>query len=476
MPKQQHKSEQEILTITNLTDYRAEESVLGCILIDPESIHEIGHFLKPEYFHREIHRWVYKIFLDLVQEGTPIDSVIVIGRLEKQGNLEETGGESLLSSFMSTVPTSINVVHYAQIVEAMAVRRQLIAAASAIANLAGDNDTKLEEVVGQAESIIFDVSHKRSSSKIKHIKDVASEHMEHMSYLSENGRPNGISTGFSDMDWALSANGMEKGQLIMIAGDTAMGKSALALDIATNVAKKGHPAAFFTLEMTERQLFQRRVSADCKIPSNKLKDPQQLTEEEWARYYKSVGSLSEIPLYIDESPFLTPMQLLSKCRRLQARSGLDLIVVDYLALMGADGIFNNETLRLAYISRTLKLIAKELNVVLIVCAQLNGKQIAQRADKRPQLADLRFSSDPNNDSDIVLFIYRDEYYNPETTDKPNIGEVIFAKQREGISQIIVDLYWQAQYMSFRDLARSSEESSMVPAKSESWPDYASYDN
>ena len=281
--------------------------------------------------------------------------------------------------------------------------------------------------------------------------------------MNEHGTVQGVSTGFMDLDKGLSAGGFEKGQLVMIAADTGMGKSALLLDIITNAAKGGHKSALFTLEMTEQQMFQRKVAAESKVPVSRLKNPRSMGDAEWTKYYEALGKLSELPIHIDESAFITPMQLLSKCRRLQATTGLDIVAVDYLALMGADGDHNNETLRLGSISRALKLIAKELNVILIVCAQLNAKQIGQRQDKRPQLTDLRFSSDPNNDSDVVLFIYRDEYYNPDTSERPGIGEVSCAKQREGFL-FTADLFWQAQFATFKSLQRQDLNFNDPPPK------------
>jgi len=449
MPKQnEHDS-----VILPPSNFEAEEAVLGSILIDNNAIFEIGHFLKPLHFYRESNRLIFETFLHLSKTKEPLDIITVPAELSRRGHLEDVGREAYILSLVNVVPTSINIVHYARIVEKLAVRRQLIAAASIVANLAYDNDLEIEDIVGQAEKVIFDVAHQRMANQTKTMKEVASDHLEHIESLNEHGAVEGISTGFLDMDAMFSGGGMEKDQLIMIAGDTGMGKSALLLDIITNAAKKGHKTALFTLEMSERQMFQRKVASESRVLSSKLKDPRTLNEAEWKAYYAAAGRLSELPIHIDDSAFITPMQLLSKCRRLQATEGLDVIGVDYLALMGADGEHGNETLRLGSISRAFKLIAKELNCALVVCAQLNAKQIAQRADRRPKLADVRGSSDPNNDSDVVILIYRDEYYNPETSERPNIGEAIFAKQREGATGII-DLYWNGPFMCFRDLQRS----------------------
>ena len=437
--------------IVSLNNFEAEEAVLGSVLINPDSIFDISHFLTPDHFYRQINGSIFAAMQHLAQNKIPIDPITLIDEIGRRDQLEGIGGPGYIASLINTVPTSINIEAYARIVEDMATRRRILTAASTAANLALDKEKPLDEVVSEAENALFQISHNRASHRVKHIRDVANEHMEMLGMIQETGAFPTVSTGFVDLDRALSAGGMEKGQLIMIPGDTGMGKSALLLNILANAAKKGHSAAMFTLEMTDHQMFQRQVAADSKIPVSKLKQAN-LTDEELSRYYQHVGELSILNFHIDESAFITPMTLLSKCRRIQARYGLDVVGVDYLALMSADGEFHNETLRLGSISRALKLIAKDLNVVMIVCAQLNAKQISARMDKRPQLGDLRWSSDPNNDSDVVMFVYRDEYYNKDTSDRPNIGEVIFGKQREGWTPT-VDLYWNGELMSFYTLSR-----------------------
>ena len=429
----------------------AEESVLGSIMIDSDSLYEVSHFLSPDHFYREKNKWIYEVFLELSRAKTPLDPITIADALRKRSQLEEVGGEAYLIGLLTGVPTSMHVEHYAKIVEETATRRRIITAASTAANLAMDQEQPIEEVVSQAEAALFSVSKNRVGHKIKHIKDVATQHMDRMEQINETGTIPHVKTGFIDLDRILSAGGMEKGQLILMPGDTGMGKSSLLLGIMMNAAKKDHKCAMFTLEMTDMQMFQRQIAAETRIPVSTLKQAA-LTPTEWVKYYEEVGRLSDLPFHIDESAFITPMGLLSKCRRIQARHGLDVVGVDYLALMGADGDYRNETLRLGYISKTLKLIAKDLDVVMLVCAQLNSKQIAMRQDKRPQLSDLRFSSDPNNDSDVVMSLYRDDYYNPELSERPNIAEVIIGKQREGATGTI-DLFWQSTLMTFRNLER-----------------------
>lgn len=439
--------------VYTLNDFAAEEAVLGSILIDNDSLYEVAHFLTPDDFYREKNKWVYEVLIELGKNKTPFDIITVSDGLRKRHQLEEIGGEPYIIGLLNGVPTSINIVAYAKIIEDMATRRRILSASSLAAQLALDTEEPIDSVVAQAESALFSVSKDRPSHTITHIKDVARDHLELLESIREGGELPVIKTGFMDLDRVLSAGGFERGQLIMIPGDTGMGKSALLLGMMMNAAKEDHKCALFTLEMTALQMFQRQVAADARISVGSMKQAA-MTEAEWVKYYDSMGRLSELDFHIDDSAFMTPMTLLSKCRRIQARDGLDVVGVDYLALMGADGDHQNETLRLASISKTLKLIAKELNVVMIVAAQLNSKQIAARQDKRPQLGDLRFSSDPNNDSDVVLLLYRDGYYNGEASERPNIAEVVIGKQREGFTPI-VDLFWQAEYMAFRDLQRQS---------------------
>ena len=263
MPKSQNETKAYIPP----SNFEAEEAVLGAILIDNEALHEIGHFLKPMHFYREVHKWIYEAILYLSKTRTPIDMITLSEELSSRGRLEEIGGTAGVIGLLNTVPTSINVLHYAKIVESLATRRQLLSAASTIASLAGDTDLELEQVLGDSESVLFDISHQRSTTQIKSIKDVASEHLENLQHMNEHGTVQGVSTGFMDLDKGLSAGGFEKGQLVMIAADTGMGKSALLLDIITNAAKGGHKSALFTLEMTEQQMFQRKVAAESKAVS-----------------------------------------------------------------------------------------------------------------------------------------------------------------------------------------------------------------
>lgn len=455
-------SEQEqILPPSNL---EAEEALLGSILIDPQSLFDVAHIIQKDDFFRETHGYIFQAIQDLALNNSPIDLITITDELRRKSVLEDIGGEAYIIGLISIVPTSINVLSYANIVKATSIRRQLIQAASKAAQAAFDEEEDIDVVLSTAEQAIFDVAHKRQSRQATHIKDIASEHMERMEFLNETGGVDTISTGFLDLDRLISGGGFERGSLILVPGDTGMGKSSMLISMATNMAQKDFKIAFFSLEMPNRQVFQRQVSAATRVPVSLFKQPHLMDQAQWAKYYENAGRLSELEIHIDDSG-VTPMSLLSKCRRIQSMTGLDVVFIDYLALMGTDGVFNNETLRLASISRALKLIAIELDVVIIVAAQLNSKDVAKRQDKRPTLDLVRWSSDPNSDSDIVMFVYRDDYYNPDTSTKPNIVEIIIAKQREG-STGVIDLYWQADLMTMRNLERQHieiDEKASTPA-------------
>jgi replicative DNA helicase len=436
-----------------LYNYGAEESVLGSIIIDNDAIFDVSHFLLPDHFHKVTHQWIYKAMLSLAESKTPIDPVTLSEKLRQANQLEDVGDTPGIINLMNTVPTSMSVVHYANIVKDLSTRRRIISAAEQAARLAYDETLTIQDVQSGAERTMFNASTDNRGDEVRHISDVARDHLDHLENIREHGIVTGIPTGLYELDDALNAGGLEPGTFVIVAADTGMGKSSLLLNMISHAAKNGYKGALFTLEMTALQVFQRQVAIETKIPVSRYKRGE-LSQDEMAMYYAELGKLSELGIYIDQSPFLTPMQLLSKCRRMQMKDGLDLVMVDYLALMQSDQKEANETLRLGSISRALKLIAKDLNVPVVCAAQLTSKSIAQRQDKRPQLADMRFSSDPNNDADVVTFIYRDEYYNPDTSDRPNVAEIIFGKQREGPTPTI-DLYWQAHLMSFRNLQRQS---------------------
>jgi replicative DNA helicase len=433
------------------SNLEAEEACLGSLLIDTEALHDVAYFLKPEHFYRVTNGWIYEAIIKLSNAGTPVDMITLTTDLRNSEKLEEIGGESYIIGLINTVPTSVNVLQYAQLVLEKAKRRALINAGTKIANYALDEDMPIDEAIAKSESALYLVAlAEEGNQATEHISKVVSRHMDRMEMLNKDGKSHVITTGLTDLNMLLSG-GFERGSLILVAGDTGMGKSSLLRHFIFAAAKNGASGAYFSLEMPSIQLLQRQISADTRIPVVRYKMGD-IQEADWPNYYEHAGKLSELFVDLDDSGVLTPSLITSKCRRIKMQRGLDIIAVDYMALMTADEKTQTETLRLASLSRGLKILAIELNIVVLVAIQLNSKMIATRQDKRPLMPDVRNSSDPNADSDIVLLLYRDEYYNPDTSERPNIAEITIAKNRDGHTGV-VDAYWRGELLSFSNLQR-----------------------
>lgn len=428
----------------------AEEALLGSLLIDPDAIFEVASFLRPEAFYREQNKWIYEAILDLNERRDPVDLITLTDELRRRNQLEEVGGEAFIIGLINTVPTSINARSYGKIVDAAALRRRMIGAASTIANLAYEQDEDINIVIDRAEQALFSISEKRTTRDLKPVKDIARSYLDRIEELHARGDDViGVPTSFSDLDRLLG--GLNKSDLIIIAARPGMGKTALQLSIGQTAARRfGKRVAIFSLEMSGEQLVQRMIAAETRIDSQRLRRGD-LHDSEWPLFYEAVGRISETKLFIDDTPSITPMQLRTKCRRLYAEHGLDVIMVDYLQLMQTERTQSNRVQEISEISRALKGLARELDVPVVANSQLS-RAVEQRSDKRPQLSDLRDSGSIEQDADVVLFIYRDEYYNPESSDRPNIAEINIAKHRNGPTAI-VDLYWHGQLATFRNLQR-----------------------
>ncbi len=429
----------------------AEEAVLGSLLIDPDSIFEISSFLKAASFYRAQYRMVYEAILTLSDKRDPIDLVTVAEVLRQRGQLDEVGGEPVLIDLLNAVPTSVNVESYARTVEQLSVRRRLIRAAGQIANYAWEEAEDVEVVLDKSEQALFGISEERTTRDLTPVRYIARDFMERIEKLRDQDEDIvGIPTGFTDLDSKLS--GLNKSDLIILAARPGMGKTALLLAFALNAARTHNKrVAMFNMEMSGEQLLMRMLAAETQIDSQRLRRGK-IYDTELPIFYEAVGRLSEAPIYIDDTPNLTPRQMRNKCRRLYAERGIDLVCVDYLQLMGSDrGGGANRVQEISDISRGLKLLARELNVPVIAAAQLS-RSVESRQDKRPILSDLRDSGSIEQDADIVSFIYRDEYYNPDTTDRPGIAELNVAKHRNGPTGI-VDLFWQGELATFKNLQR-----------------------
>ncbi len=406
----------------------AEEAVLGSILINPEAYYDVAEFLQSEDFYIHRHRWIWQTFARLTQNRTPIDSLTVIENLDQQGQLSEIGGAAYITTLINSVPSSLHAISYGRIVEETAVRRGMLEAANRIAKLAYQEDTGLEAVMDDAEKAVFGVSERRMTRDLAPIQHVLSEYYDNISELaSRDDEIRGVPTNFIDIDNLLG--GLQPSDLLIVAGRPGMGKTGFALSIAKNAAliHKKH-VAIFSLEMSNDQLVQRLLAQETGIDSQRLRMGK-LEEDEWSLFTHAIEVLSDTRIFLDDTPGITPLQLRTKCRRLHLEHRLDLVIVDYLQLMSGDNRTENRVQEVSFISRQMKILARELNVPVLAAAQLS-RAVEQRGDKRPVLSDLRESGSLEQDADIVMFIYRPEMYEDDPA-KQNLAEIIVAKHRNG---------------------------------------------
>jgi replicative DNA helicase len=410
----------------------AEQSVLGAILIDAESIIEIAEFLKPEDFYRQAHGTVYRAMLALFERREPVDLVTVAESLDRDGDLEGVGGRAYLSTLSNQTPTAVHAVQYGRIVERKAILRNLIGAAGKIAGVAYEDPADIQDAIDRAESELFTVSNRRITAGFSPLKALLHAAYDRLDYLhAHRGELNGVSSGFTELD-ALTT-GFQKSDLIVLAARPSVGKTSLALNIAEHAAVKDRKSVgVFSLEMSKEQLVLRLLSSVANIDSKRLRTGF-LEEMDFARIAPAMNDLSEAPIYIDDTPNITSMELRTKARRLQAESGLDLIVVDYLQLMQASTTTKdaNRVQEVSEISRGLKALARELSVPVIALSQLS-RQPEMRESKEPRLSDLRESGAIEQDADLVLFLWREKERAGE--EEHGDGEVInlkLAKHRNG---------------------------------------------
>lgn len=428
----------------------AEEALLGSLLIDPEAIFDVASILRPDAFYRERNRWVYKAILDLNDQHEPVDLITITDELRRRDQLEELGGEAFVIGLLNIVPTSINARSYAKIVDAAFLRRRMITAASTIANLAYEQDEDVSVVIDRAEQSLFSISEQRTTRDLVPVGEIARNYLDRIEELHARGDDViGVPTNFNDLDKILG--GLNKSDLIIVAARPGMGKTALQLSIGQAAARRnGKRVAIFSLEMSSEQLIQRMIAAETRIDSQRLRRGD-LKEHEWPIFYEAIGRISDAKIFIDDTPSITPMQLRTKSRRLYAEHGLDLIMIDYLQLMQTERAQNNRVQEISEISRALKGLARELDVPVVAASQLS-RAVEQRQDKHPQLSDLRDSGSIEQDADVVIFIYREEYYAKDLSERPNIAEINVAKHRNGPTAK-VDLYWHGQLATFRNLQR-----------------------
>lgn len=428
----------------------SEQSIIASIILDKDAIMTVGEILKPEDFYSETNKVIYECMLNLNNRLEPIDIVTLSEELKKQ---EETNDVDKKISYITDLSTTItetgNIKHYAEIIKQKSILRKLIKASNEIINLGYSSNTKVEDVLEIAEKKIFDISQERTGEDFKSISSVLLEAYDIIENLFINkSEITGITTGFDDLNRKI--NGFQKTDLLLIAARPAMGKTAFSLNLVLNAALKADASvAVFSLEMSREQLVQRMLSSQSNIELKKLKTGK-LSENDWPRIVETMSVLSSLKIHIDDTPGIKISELRSKCRKLKMEKGLDLVLIDYLQLMEGEGNNESRQQEISKISRSLKILAKELNCSVVALSQLS-RAPEQRADHRPMLSDLRESGAIEQDADIVMFLYRDEYYNQDS-DKKNIGEVIVAKNRHGETGS-VELVWFGEIQKFANKIR-----------------------
>ncbi|MGE5141229.1 MAG: replicative DNA helicase [Rudaea sp.] len=452
----------------------AEQAVLGSLLLDPDAITRVAAFLRPQDFYLEKHAWIYESILALNDQREPVDFLSVVSDLEKREKLAAVGGSAYLTVLVTSVPTAAHVEHYGHLVEASSVQRQLLHASTEIAALAYSGEEGLDDQISHAEQIIFDVANRRQSQELIPIRRAVDKWIDRIDFLREHqGETMGVQSGFVDLDKVLG--GLQKSDLIIVAGRPGSGKTSFGLSICYHAAVARHKrAAIFSLEMSAAQLVERLIAQVADVVASEFPgdyesmrvDSQDLrlgniSDEQWGVLARATGMLAEADIFIDETSLVTPLEIRSKCRRLAAEmGGLDLIIVDYMQLMTDRGRSENRVQEMSNISRQLKFLARELDVPVMALSQLS-RAVESRTDKRPQLADLRESGSIEQDADVVILIYREKSYYPTEEswqrthpNKPypeNLAEINVAKHRHGPTTEFT-MYFDEKRAKFKDLA------------------------
>jgi replicative DNA helicase len=433
----------------------AEESLLGSMLISRDSVASILQIVKTEDFYRSSNQMIFDAVLEMYTRGEPLDAITIADCLKKKGQLEEVGGKTFIHSLISNIPLAANSQYYARIVRSHSILRKLIYAATEIATMGYEVPEDLPATVDKAQELIFsiykDLNEGSSRNSVSVMKDIVSEVYEQVERLHEAGSDiSGIPTGFSDLDHYCS--GLHNSDLVVIAARPGMGKTAFILGMAKNIAlKEKIPIAVFSLEMSKQQVAQRLMSAQSRIDLQRLRDGK-IRENEWTRLASAIEKLAECKIYIDDSAFLTVMDLRSRARMMASTCGIKLLIVDYLQLMQSTSNYRgNKVLEITEISQNLKSIAKELDIPVIAVSQLS-REVEKREKKRPQLSDLRESGSIEQDADMVAFIYRDEYYD-EQSSKKGQAELIIAKHRNGPTGSL-NLQFDKRYALFSNLSKN----------------------
>ncbi|CAM3941126.1 replicative DNA helicase [Mesobacillus zeae] len=437
----------------------AEQAVLGAIFLEPSALTVASEVLIPEDFYRAAHQKIFDVMLILSDRGKAVDLITVTEELAAAKLLEDTGGVSYLSELAASVPTAANIEYYARIVEEKSLLRRLIRTATSIASDGYSREDEVEALLGEAEKSILEVAQRKNAGAFHNIKDVLVRTYDNIELLhNRKGDITGIATGFFELDRMTA--GFQRNDLIIVAARPSVGKTAFALNIAQNVATKtGENVAIFSLEMGAEQLVMRMLCAEGNINAQNLRTGS-LTDDDWGKLTMAMGSLSNAGIFIDDTPGVRISEIRSKCRRLKQERGLGMILIDYLQLIQGNGRSGeNRQQEVSEISRSLKSLARELEVPVIALSQLS-RGVEQRQDKRPMMSDIRESGSIEQDADIVAFLYRDDYYDKESENK-NIIEIIIAKQRNGPVGT-VQLAFVKEYNKFVNLEKRFDDSAVPP--------------
>ena len=446
--------ENELVSKVQPNDTIAEQAVLGSMLVDKDAVIAAVEILVPEDFYREDNKEIYAAMMELYGLGKHIDMITNIDQLKLRGTLEKVGDATYIATLIDNVPTTSNIESYVKIVEEKSVLRKLIKVANDILKMGYGQTEEVDTIIEQTEKKVFDVLQDRNArgySSLKEVLVTAFDTIERM-YQNKN-KVSGIESGFIDLDKKIS--GLNPSSLIILAARPAMGKSAFVLNIAEYVAMHDKvPVMIFSLEMSKEEIANRMLASESEVDSMKIKNGNDLTSEDWLKLGQASGRLSDIPLYIDDTPGLTSAELRAKCRKAKLEKNIGLVIIDYLQLMESKTKSPSRQQEISEISRSLKILAKELQIPVIALSQLS-RATESRTDHKPMLSDLRESGAIEQDADIVMFIHREDYYNPET-EKKNIAEIIIAKNRSGETGT-VELAWLGQYTKFANLYRGPEQ-------------------
>jgi len=432
-----------------------ERAILGGLLLDNDALPKVMAVLAPEDFYREAHRGIFKAMLDLFNKNEPVDWITLTAVLKEQGQLESVGGHGFLAELADAVPSAANILHYTRIVKEKSVLRQIISAATEISTRCYEDHTSVDEFLDEAEQIIFKVGESRIQTGFVHVHPVLKESFANIERNYERGENiTGVASGFPDLDNMTA--GFQRSDLVIVAGRPSMGKTSFALNVGMHAAvDHGVPTGIFSLEMSKEQLALRMLCTKARVDLKKLRTGY-LAKSDWSNLTLAVGNISDAPLYIDDTPAINTLELRAKARRLKKEIGLGLIVVDYLQLMRGATKYDSREKEISEISRSLKALAKELDLPVVALSQLNRK-VEERPNKRPQLADLRESGAIEQDADVIIFIYRDEVYN-KNPDNPKKGEaeIIIGKQRNGPIGVAKALF-RAEFSSFYPFSQREDD-------------------